>query len=168
MSHRSYFPTLFEFAMFASMATAGCHLVVGAVDAQDNKSFKYVRISATAAKPADNGKQVVTVVLDIDKACFLFANPVGNEDLEDFATKLTIKSAGKAVSAKVTYHEGTTVEEKLTGKYKVYKEKVTIVAVVDRTPGDDLRLEADIRMQGVHMSTAIACLLPSTVRLMVR
>src|SRR5262245_44430356 len=69
--------------------------------AQGKKSDTVVKASATADKPGADGKQVVTVTLTIDPKYHLYANPVGNPDLE--SSQVVLKAGGKAKLEKVEY-----------------------------------------------------------------
>src|ERR1017187_6268699 len=54
------------------------------------KSESKVKASATATKAGDDGKQTVTITLEIVKGWHIYANPVGAEDFEGNKTSVTI------------------------------------------------------------------------------
>src|SRR5437870_4600761 len=82
-----------------------------------------VKVQAAAGKADTADKQVVVVNVSIEKGWHIYANPVGNEDLAEAKTVVSIKAAGKPVSAKVNYPAGTSHTEKGIGTYKVYEDK---------------------------------------------
>src|SRR4051812_18969818 len=73
--------------------------------AQGNKSESKVKASATADKPGADGKQVVTITLDIEKGWHTYANPVGLQDLTDTQTTVTVSGKGKPEVIKIEYPE---------------------------------------------------------------
>ena len=96
------------------------------------KSESKVKPTATASKAGDDGKQTVTITLEIDKGWHIYANPVGAEGFEDNKIDVAIKAKEKVV-ASVKYPEGK-VKNDVIGKKKVqlriYENKVIIQATV--------------------------------------
>ncbi len=129
------------------------------------RSDAVVKASATADKPGADGKQTVTIKLDIDKDWHVYANPVGNEGLDSAQTVVTISSAVKPQSVKVDYPKGKVVKDALVGDYQVYEKSVTIKATVQRAAGDTGPLEVTVKFQSCNDRT---CLLPATVKLTVK
>jgi hypothetical protein len=127
---------------------------------QAKKSESVVKATATADKPDTDGKQTVTITLDIEKPWHLYANPVGNEDLASVQTVVTVSSKVKPESVKVDYPAGKQHTDK-DGKYNVYEGKVTIKAQVKRAKGDSGPLEVNIKLQACDNRS---CLFPSTVK----
>ena len=136
--------------------------LAGAAQAQLKKSDTVVKAEAKADKPADDGTQVVTVTLTIDKGWHLYANPVGNADLADSQTTVSVSSKNKVQDVKVEYPEGKLVKDKVVGDYKTYEGKVTIKATVSRAKGDTEPLDMAVKVQACSESQ---CLLPATVNL---
>ena len=128
------------------------------------KSDSVVKTSATADKPDADGKQVVTITLDIDPEWHTYANPVGLDDLADAQTVVTISGKTKPESVKVDYPKGKVIDDKVVGKYNVYESKVTIKATVTRAKGDAGALDVSVKFQAC---TDKKCLLPATVKLKV-
>jgi hypothetical protein len=124
------------------------------------KSDAFVKVSTSADKPDADGKQLVTVKLEIDKPWHAYANPVGNEDLADAATKVTI---AKNDSATIEYPTGTVVKDPVLGSYKVYEGTVEIKARVRRA-ADAGPLEVAVRFQ---VCDDKKCLPPATVKVSV-
>ncbi len=146
------------FALSAGLVLA----LVGQAPAQKiRKSSDAVKVKATAGKPDADGKQVVTLVLEIHPDFHIYANPVGKEILE--AAQTTVTAGGKAKLVKVDYPPGETKKEK-DGDYKVYKGKVTIKAVVQRGKGDSGPLELGVKVQACDKTR---CLFPGTVKVTV-
>lgn len=125
------------------------------------KSDAYVKVAARAAKPDASGNQVVTVTMTIDRAWHAYANPVGHEQFEDAATKLTV---AKAASVRVAYPPGKLYKDKLGEEMKVYEGTVNIRAIVKRAPGDTDPLEVVVKFQVCNDKV---CLPQSTVKLSV-
>jgi len=127
------------------------------------RSDSVVKVKAEAVE-APPGKAVVLVHLDIKPGWHLYANPVGNEDLA--SGQVVVKAAGKnpPKAVKIEYPKGKEKEDKTIGSYRVYTDKVSIRAIVDRVAGDANPLEFSVRLQACSGQT---CLLPSTVRVSV-
>jgi hypothetical protein len=131
--------------------------------AQVKKSDSVVKAKASASKPDGEGKQVVTITLEIESPFHLYANPVGNEDLATNQTTVTI--TGQAKSIKVDYPPGKTKKDKVLGDYKIYEGKVTIKATVQRGKGETGALSAGIKIQACDDKR---CLLPATIKVPVK
>jgi DsbC/DsbD-like thiol-disulfide interchange protein len=128
------------------------------------KSETKVKAAASATKPDADGNQVVTVTLDIEKGWHLYANPVGNEDLDGAKTIVTVTSKVKPQSVKVEYPPGTVHVDKVIGNYKVYEDRVAIRALVQRAAGDTGPLLVTVKMNACDASK---CLPPGEVKLTV-
>jgi uncharacterized protein YyaL (SSP411 family) len=125
------------------------------------KSDSVVKVTAKAEpeKPGADGKQVVTVTLEIDKGWHTYANPVGLEDLASSQTEVSVSSKTKPQVVKVEYPEGKEINDTVVGKYKVYEGKVSIKATVERAAGDTGPLEITVKFQACDEKR---CLLPAT------
>jgi DsbC/DsbD-like thiol-disulfide interchange protein len=135
----------FCFSLFAVTALAfawAAHADAGGAGKSESK----VKASATATKAGDDGKQTVTITLEIVKGWHIYANPVRDEGFEVNKTLVSV-SAKEKVVASVKYPEGKIRIEDL-GKEKVkiriYDDKVTIQALVTRTMGDTSPLQISI------------------------
>jgi DsbC/DsbD-like thiol-disulfide interchange protein len=134
--------------------------------AQGSTSASKVKATATASRPDAAGKQTVTVTLDIDKGWHLYANPVGNEDLAENKTVVTITGKAKPQSVTVEYPKGELIKDPLLkATYRVYVGRVAIRAVVQRAAGDTGPLQADIRLNACNDK---ACLPPGQITLNVQ
>jgi thiol:disulfide interchange protein len=120
-----------------------------------------VKVTATAGKPDDGGKQTVTIDINIDKDWHIYANPVKHEDLAPAQTTVTIKAGGKAVPAKIHYPAGTEHTDKTVGTFNIYEGKVTIKADVQRPSGEQGALEVSVKYQACDPKR---CLTPKTVK----
>lgn len=118
-------------------------------------------LKAEPEKPGAGGRQVVTVTLEVEKKWHIYANPVGNDDLKDSQTVVTVtgKSSPKV---KVEYPAGKVIKDKVVGDYKVYEDKVAIKLTVERNAGDKEPLEVNVKFQACDDKS---CLLPATVKL---
>lgn len=136
-------------------------LVPALLTAQGTKSDSVVKAKAKADKIDADGKQVVTITLQLDDDWHIYANPIGNPDMESNETKVTITGKAKPEAVKIEYPKGELVKDAVVGDYKVFKGKVTIKAVVTRAKGDTGPLEATIALQACNKSK---CLLPAKVK----
>jgi uncharacterized protein len=138
--------------ILAGLALAGLTcLLLGPVGAQvkTGGSETKIKVKATAEKPDAAGKQVVTLTIDVEKGWHIYANPVGNEDLDATKTIITFTSKGKPVTATVNYPPGKLVLDKTVGNYKVYEDRVAIQATVER-PDVTAPLEATIKLNACN------------------
>jgi uncharacterized protein len=134
----------------------------GTARSQVKKSDSTVKATAVADKPDADGKQTVTVTLNIEKGWHLYANPVGNEDFVPAQTVVQIGAKVKPVSVKVAYPAGKVVVDAVTGNYKVYDGKVEIKAQVKRAKDDTSALEISVKVQACDDKK---CLLPATIKI---
>lgn len=130
---------------------------------QAKKSDGVVKVEATANKPDADGKQTITITLDIDKTWHVYANPVDNEDLTPAQTVVSIASKGKPEGVKIEKIEYPTgkLEGDKDAKYKIYEGKVVIKARVKRPSGNNDPLEVTIKLQACNDKS---CLVPSTIK----
>jgi DsbC/DsbD-like thiol-disulfide interchange protein len=149
--------------LLAALAAALVLTTTVSVRGQGKKSDAVVKAKATADKPGD-GKQVVTVTLEIDPKYHIYANPVGNADHEASQTVVSVTGKSKLESVKVDYPAGTVVKDSVVGDYKVYTGKVTIKATVQRAKGDSSALEVAVKLQACSKTS---CLLPATIKVAV-
>lgn len=132
----------------------------GTALAQAKKSDSVVKLEARADKPDADGKQTITITLDIDKPWHIYANPVGNEDLANVQTVVNIASKNKLESVNVAYPDGKLQNDQGV-KYKTYEGKVTIKAQVKRARGDNTALQLTIKLQACNDKT---CLFPAMIK----
>jgi DsbC/DsbD-like thiol-disulfide interchange protein len=135
----------------------------GTAQAQIIKSDSKVKVNAKADKPDADGKQTVTITLDIEKPWHLYANPVENEDLTDVQTVVAVSAKVKPETVKIDYPAGKLHVDRGV-KYKIYEGKVTIKAQVKRAKGDSGSLEVSIKLQSCDNKQ---CLYPATVKISV-
>jgi len=146
------------------MALAAVVLTVAASAVQARTSDKKVKATATADKAGADGKQVVSITLEIDPAYYIYANPVENAVFGPTQTTVTITSKNKPESVKIDYPAGEVMTLKEAGEFKVYKGKVTIKATVQRAKGDSGSLEVEVK---VYACDKGSCLPPGTLKLSV-
>ena len=161
MAHSKFLGNLLAgFALFAATLAWLPEADAGKLEKSDSK----VKATATATKIAD-GKQTITITLDITKGWHLYANPTNhnNEILDQNATTVKIAAKEKLKSVSVKYPEGKT---KVDGKdkYDVYSGVVKIQADVVRAKGDSSPLELSITVSACDDKN---CLLAGTVKLTV-
>ncbi len=78
------------------------------------KSDSKVKVGAKASKVDAAGKHVVTVTFAIDKNWHIYANPVGNSDLAETRTVITLKGKGNPqakLDYQVAYPPGKVVQD---------------------------------------------------------
>jgi DsbC/DsbD-like thiol-disulfide interchange protein len=136
-------------------------------DAQaGGKSDSKVKASAKATKAGADGKQTITITLEIEKGWYIYGNPVGAEDFDGNKTNVAV-SAKEKVVASVKYPEAKVKVEKI-GKEElrinIYEDKVIITAQVTRTMGDASPLQISIDVNSCNKGT---CLAPGKVKLTV-
>jgi DsbC/DsbD-like thiol-disulfide interchange protein len=142
------------FVIAASFGVAG-----GQADSQ-------VKLSATAGPIEKDGRQTVTIKMQINDGWHAYANPVKHEDLEPNQTVVKIASAKKLEDVSIAYPEG---HRQTTGKetYQVYDGKVEIKAIVKRAPGDSGPLAVTVNFVTCNDKKGI-CLPPESVKLEVK
>jgi DsbC/DsbD-like thiol-disulfide interchange protein len=125
--------------------------------AQGRRSDSVVKAKARLEKsPA--GKAVVVVTLDVNPGWHLYANPVGNEDLDGSQVIVKIADA----KADIAYPAGKEITDKTLGKYKIYEDKVEIRATLDKAPSASGPIDVSIRVQACDDKN---CLPPATMKL---
>jgi hypothetical protein len=131
------------------------------------KSDSKVKASVKAGKVGADGKQSVTITIDVQKSWYIYANPVKAEDFEDNATRVTFLKGKDKLKAEVIYPKGKAKETKVgktTISYNIYENQVVIDAVVLRTAGDAGPITVAIEVNSCSGGT---CLAPGTVKLTV-
>jgi DsbC/DsbD-like thiol-disulfide interchange protein len=129
-------------------------------------SESVVKLTAKADKPDADGKQVVTITMNVDKDWHTYANPPGLEDLENSQTVVEISAKTKPESVKIDYPKGKMRKDEVVGDYRIYEGKVEIKATVQRAKGDAGPLEVKVKFQACSDVTK-TCLLPATVKMTV-
>ena len=134
--------------------------------AEAGKKKSYTKVSAKATKPDAEGRQTVTITMNIEKPWHAYANPVGNPDLDSARTEVKIGSkGGKLADVKILYPPGKVEKDATVGDYRVYEDKVTITGQVRRAKGDSGPLEVVVKY--MTCSPKGQCLPPETVKLTV-
>jgi hypothetical protein len=137
------------------------------------KSDSKVKATATTTKPDPEGKQVVTVTLEVDKGWHLYANPVRyapfdgskSDEFSENKTVVTVATKLKPQAVKVEYPPGTLFKDTLLkASYWVYEDRVTIRALVQRAAGDAGPLQVTVRMNACDSHS---CLAPGEIKLTV-
>lgn len=154
----SYLGILFAFlsATLVWQADAGSKL---------EKSDTKIKAKATATKIGDDGKQTVTITLDIDKGWYIYANPVNHNNDGFNSNKTVVNIAAKEkVKFSVKYPEGRIKKD---GKeiYDIYVDTVKLQAEVVRAKGDTSPLEIRITVNACDSDN---CLPKGEVKLTVK
>jgi DsbC/DsbD-like thiol-disulfide interchange protein len=151
-------------AFLAALVSLALLLQTSSTEAAQRKTSKdVVKIDTKAEKPDDKGVQVVTVTLKVDEGWHVYANPVGNNMLENVETKVTIAGDSKHKITKVDYPPGKTKKDVL-GPYKVYEDTVDIKVHLQREGADAGPVNLKVLIQACNEN---ACLLPGEVKVTV-
>ncbi len=127
------------------------------------KSDEKIKVTATADKPSADGKQVVTINLDVEKGWHAYANPISDKDFPGVPTTVTISASQKPEKVTVDYPKGKATTDPLTkDTYFTYEGKAVIKATVQRAKGDTSPLQVSVKVQACN---ANSCLQPATVKL---
>jgi DsbC/DsbD-like thiol-disulfide interchange protein len=135
-------------------------LDVNTAQAQARKSDSVVKVDVKAEKPDADGKQTITITLEIENGWHVYANPVENEDLANAQTVVNVTSKSKLENVKVEYPAGK-LQQDNGEKFKIFEGKVTIKAQVKRARNDNGSLELSILLQACNDKT---CLQPATIK----
>ncbi len=131
--------------------------------AAPKESKEAVKITATADKPDADGKQTVTITLEIDKDWHLYANPVKNAMMTDSQTVVKILANNKELAdTQIKYPAGKEKKDADFGNYNIYEGKVEVTATVRRAKDDTTPLEISLQISACDDKK---CLLPSTVKM---
>jgi DsbC/DsbD-like thiol-disulfide interchange protein len=135
-----------------------------ALGAGGKKTESQVKLTALASKIDADGRQVVTITMDINSGWHAYANPVQFEDLEAAQTTVKISSATKLQEVKVKYPEG---KRHTVGKdtYFAYEGKIEITAAIKRAAGDTGPLDVTVKYMTCNKTM---CLPPEQVKLQVK
>jgi len=130
---------------------------VKAQDAKARRSDAVVKVSAQAAAPDADGKQVLTVTLQIDDQWHIYANTLP-KDFPGIPTSIKVSARSKVEDVKVDYPEDKWVKE---GEYNAFEGTVAIKVTLRRSKGDTSPLEVTVSFQSC---TKTSCLFPATVK----
>jgi hypothetical protein len=114
-----------------------------------------VKVTATADKLLPDGRQQILVVLEVAADCFVYANPVGNEELRLNATVIRVASKDKLASVKIAYPAGDLQQDRLIGDYRIYQGRVEIPVAVRRTAGAEEPLEVSVRYNMLNLKKGL-------------
>jgi DsbC/DsbD-like thiol-disulfide interchange protein len=128
---------------------------------------KFVQGSVKASKIDADGKQTVTVTLEIKKGFFIFANPVdyhrrgkAYDDLDDERVNVVVQ-ANKRLKTEVHYPMPKTRSEGIDS-YKYYEGVIAVDVSVQRMAGDQSPLEITIDCRPMARTV---CVLPERIKL---
>lgn len=145
-------------ALVLALGTTAC------LSGEDKTSAGKVKALAKASRPDADGRQKITLTLQVERGWHIYANPVGNQELAESKTDVSITGKTRPQSVKVEYPKGTARMDKIFGKHRVYEGEVAIQAVVQRAAGDTGPLQVMVR---VYACDEKQCLAPGTIKLTV-
>jgi DsbC/DsbD-like thiol-disulfide interchange protein len=124
--------------------------------AAGDKSEPHAKFSATAGKVDDNGRQTVTITMEVKKGWHAYANPVKHKDVEDGGeTVVKISSPQKLEDVKITYPAGTKWADKRGDTFMIYEGKVEISVALKRAAGDVGPLDVLVRYMTCNDSECV-------------
>lgn len=123
------------------------------------KASSDVVTAEIAVGEESEGKRKVVVTLRVAEGWHVYANPVGNDNLLDSQTVVTLFVDGKAAKADVTYPKGKEHRDAAGDRYNVYEGKVVATAAVNAT--GIAKVEARVKVTACSNGQ---CLLPSVLR----
>lgn len=140
--------SLYQLAAIAQCIVVPCSICLqgGAQARPDRVTANRVTVSASATMPDADGKQTVTVTLDIDKGWRILANPVGKERFESWRTVVSLKPAIKPASLRIEYPPGKLFRDPQAPEadFRYYDGKTEIKAFLQRSPGDKGPIEVEV------------------------
>jgi DsbC/DsbD-like thiol-disulfide interchange protein len=148
-------------AMIAAVSFLAVLLASPNARAGGKASDSKVKIKAASQKGSD-GATLVKLNLSIEKGWYIYANPVGNDDLASNATVVTVKGV-KDSDLKVLFPKPKTKVDKTIGNYNYYDGDVTIEATVRNASGP---LEFHVQVNSCNFERGV-CLAPGTVKVTV-
>jgi hypothetical protein len=136
-------------------------VLVTAVNAQTERARRIdriVKVKAAATAPDRDGRQVVTVTLDINKEYGVYANPAGSgefkEDFKPVEMKVTVSAGEKLKDVKVDYPAAETHTITCGGEplpvSRLYHGTVNVRVHVRRVKGDTSALEVNLACTPYH------------------
>jgi DsbC/DsbD-like thiol-disulfide interchange protein len=148
------------------VAVATVSSVATVAGAGGQKQESQVKLTATAGKVDAEGRQVVTITMDINAPWHAYANPVHFEDLEAAQTTVKITSAAKLADVKIAYPPGKLyIDDLRRYRHYIYEGKVEIQASVKRASGDTGPLDVSVKYMTCKKNF---CLPPEQVILQVK
>jgi DsbC/DsbD-like thiol-disulfide interchange protein len=135
-----------------------------ALAAASDNGESNVKLTASAAKIDKDGRQIITVKMNIKQSWHAYANPVKNETFEPNRTEVKITSAKKLEEVVIAYPPG---QKLVVGSdvFQVYVGVVDITATVKRAAGDTGPLAVTVKFVTCNDKV---CLPPETVKLEVK
>src|SRR5262245_43164434 len=160
--------TVFTIALVCLLigAQAGTDLLVKPEPAQTGgltKCDTVVNATTTVTSLDADGKQTVSVALDIEKDWHVYAYP-RTKEFSGVPTPIIATDKPKPQEVKVDYPPGKVMQFPSGDEYKAYEDKLTIPVAVRRAKGDTSPLQVTVKFQAC---TDKKCLLPATVQLTV-
>lgn len=125
-----------------------------------------VKATATTTKISPDGKQIVTLTLDIEKGWYIYANPINtnSDTLKPNQTRVSLKAKEK-IETSVKYPAGKQKKDKETKtEFDIYEDRIVIRVEVTRTMGDASPLQVSISVNACNKGE---CLMTGTVKLTV-
>jgi hypothetical protein len=110
------------------------------------KSESVVKVDVTADKPDADGKQVLTVTLEMKPDWFIIANPAEVEPFEKERARVEVIRDGKPIEAKLDYPQGKLIKDG-TDNLRIYEKKVIIKATLPRARNDTGPLKVRVRFR---------------------
>jgi DsbC/DsbD-like thiol-disulfide interchange protein len=130
--------------------------------AQAKKSDAVIKVTAKGSKPDADGKQTVTISLQVDDGWHIYANPPGDDVLQPVKTVVRVTGKDRLL-VKVNYPPGKLIEDKDIGiAFRFYEGKIEVKALVQPVDGQVGPLEVTVKIG--KASNDRVCLSPATVK----
>jgi hypothetical protein len=118
--------------------------LVAIANADDGKMTPVVKTEATSTKPDSEGRQTVTIQLDVKEGHRILANPVQCDDLVPAQTTVIIASADKLQDVKIECPPGKRMTLLGDMVFYIYEGKIEIKAFVKGMAGDTAPLDITV------------------------
>jgi len=144
-------------ALALAAAGSGAAAAGGKIDSQ-------VKVTATSGKIDKDGKQTITIKMQIKECWHAYANPVKNENFESNRTVVKIAAAKKLDNVTIDYPPG---RKHVDGNFvfQIYEGTVEIKASFKRAPGDASPVDVAVKFVTCNDKS---CLPPEEVKLEVK
>jgi DsbC/DsbD-like thiol-disulfide interchange protein len=113
-----------------------------------------LQVEAVAGRQEGDGPQRITLKVSIDEGWYVYANPAGNENLENAALTVTVRADAGPEKVSIDYPAGKLVKDRVVGDWRRYEGRVEIPVTVWRAQGDTGPLEITVHF---YPRNAISC-----------
>jgi hypothetical protein len=163
MSNSGAYSAACDAFILSAVILAWC--LVPIINADDGKMTPVVKAAATSTKPDSEGRQAITIQLEIKEGHRILANPVQCDDLVSVQTRVTVVSADKLQDVKIEYPPGKRMTVLGDLIFYIYEGKIEIKAFVKRMAGDAAPLDITVTC---FPRNDLKTFLPVTIKLQIK